>query len=822
MNTGIYSAIRDSDTGSVENENKTQNEAQAKSNLAVTDPMLGTVIAGRYKIKDLIATGGWGSVYKASHVNLGIDLAVKVVHPHLAANTEGLRRFELEAVLLHKLNSPYIVRVMDYGRLPQPYIVMEYFDGSSLETLIESGSVLEPQLALDFFLQLCEGLNSAAELGLVHRDLKPGNLLYKIHDQKLELKIVDFGIAKLAQEAHGKITTTGEILGSPPYMAPEQWSGMADHRSDIYTLGCIMFEAICGKRPFSSLKAIDYFEQHLNALPPKFADAKPGLKAPAGIEQVIRKCLQKSPEHRYQSSKALQADLEKIKAGRKVSIWLPDDRRKELMLAVITAWVIAGLTIFFLVRDPVLSYFVDALNTKAKQEFDAGKDSAALASLKQSANLGLFLPERDSRRLQAMQMLSLVLKLNGHMKEAEELDIKLAKVQAVQDMTLAKAAEDAAKKKPHVLEMVMPNRFHAEAVEYIDLPPDALWKEIGDFKKPGWHQAVKSCSMDASATLPTRKLLVSYQSKSDKTPSIVSMSPEKEGFNISEKLLGTGTHSMCFQLTDGLPVHPTEILKVDPCPVNPSGSVVTMSANFFEPHLDPVKAKLYSEQMLDFYIAGLKGLQKKYAKRIIVSAPAGSCVSFADITEAPDSERLAQNLIAQCDNNFKNLASLLGLSDSSPAKKFEIEIVSSQDAAESATHGNVLTFNRDLLADNKSLDCVSWQIAASIFQSAKVPGPGYESPRWFARAVCDYARAKTLPENSGICKGCGVEDTYMSSSKCGAEFLIYIENKYRTKKPVQAATKAWLDGRYRDSIWKELTGHDLKTLWQDFLNSNPG
>ena len=585
---------------------------QSCSDSSDADPLIGTTLAGRYEIISRIAEGGWGNVYKAKHVSLGIDVAVKVIHKHLA-NAEGMRRFELEAVVLHRLNSPYIVRIMDYcSRPPYPFIVMEYFEGLSLDRQLECNQFLSTELAVDFFEQAANGLNSAERLGLVHRDLKPSNILYRIINGKAELKIIDFGIAKLADETVDKLTATGEILGSPPYMAPEQWCGQVDQRSDIYSLGCIMYEAVSGKRPFNALKTIDYLDQHLNTIPPRFAVASPQIRTPEGLEMVIRKCLQKNPSDRYQSYECLRADLKKVRDGRKLLLWLPDDRRKELLVAVVLTWILAVTSIFFLVRDPIVSYIVDSLNAKAKLEFDAGKDRDALQILRRSNELSAVLPKQDSRKLQAMQMLSLMLKLNGQMNEAENLDKTLAEVQAVQD-TLGKAAELSAKKKPHINEMLMPNRFHADAMDYIEASPEKVWQEIGRFGDLSWHPCVQSCTIDKSGAL-RKSVLRDPQLLKESDLATKPGNTRQEKCVITEKLLGSGKQSMCFQIVSGLPVHPVEIIKVDPVPGYPNLSAVSMSANFFEPGLDPSKAKLYSEQMLDHFAEGLKSLQKRHSK----------------------------------------------------------------------------------------------------------------------------------------------------------------------------------------------------------------
>ena len=197
-------------------------------------------------------------------------------------------------------------------------MVMEYFDGISLGNWLKEKGPLKWDLAVELFMQICDGLSNARELGLVHRDLKPGNVLLKLEDNRLRSKVLDFGIARLIDEGslREKLTATGEILGSPPYMAPEQWAGRSDHRSDLYSLGCIMYEVLSGKPAFSAQYGIDYLNKHLSGYPPRLKEVDRDLDFPDILEDVVRKCIQKSPGNRYQTSEALKADLKKVRDGR--------------------------------------------------------------------------------------------------------------------------------------------------------------------------------------------------------------------------------------------------------------------------------------------------------------------------------------------------------------------------------------------------------------------------------------------------------------------------------------------------------------------------
>lgn len=292
------------------------------------DQLIGYEIDGRYRIIKLLGSGGWGNVYKGRHLTLGVDIAIKVMHKHLAKDEIGLKRLSQEAVLLNRLNSPYIVGLMDHGITPAPYIVMEYFDGTTLSTWLEDNGPLAYEHAIELFMQICDGLINAHELGLVHRDLKPSNIMLKLDGEKLSSKILDFGIAKLTSLDSGqpRLTSTGEILGSPPYMSPEQWSGILDHRSDLYSFGCIMYEALSGKPAFTAQGGmVGYLNKHVSSAAPAISEVAPEAKFPKSLEDLIRKCMQKNPENRYGSSIALRADLALVRAGKEIKIRLKDE-----------------------------------------------------------------------------------------------------------------------------------------------------------------------------------------------------------------------------------------------------------------------------------------------------------------------------------------------------------------------------------------------------------------------------------------------------------------------------------------------------------------
>lgn len=294
-------------------------KAELNERKALDDPFVGTVLNERYQINELIGVGGWGNVYRATHLAFEQEVAVKIVHRHHLQHEDNVKRFKREARALHKIECESVVKVIDADILPAPYIVLELFDGEPLSKWIEQHGPMNSYMAIDLFVQLCNGLSAAAALKIVHRDLKPANILLKVRGKNIEAKILDFGLAKFMdhQSTGGAkaITATGDILGSPPYMSPEQWKGQTDARSDIYALGCIMYEVLAGKPAFSAQYGLDYLHKHLSEKPKPIAEVYPQADLPPGLEEIVSTCMAKSPERRYQTSELCARDLQLVANG---------------------------------------------------------------------------------------------------------------------------------------------------------------------------------------------------------------------------------------------------------------------------------------------------------------------------------------------------------------------------------------------------------------------------------------------------------------------------------------------------------------------------
>ncbi|HEY0985810.1 MAG TPA: serine/threonine-protein kinase, partial [Kofleriaceae bacterium] len=276
--------------------------------------MLGEVI-GNYRIVAEIGKGGMGMVYRAEHVQLGRPAAIKMLHPQLSAEASIVQRFFNEARAASAIDHPGIVEIYDFGRHSdgRAYIVMALLGGESLGQRLGRGPLL-PQDGATIAAQACAALAAAHARGIVHRDLKPDNIFLMPNDLMpggIQVKLLDFGIAKLADEqTAGFKTQTGALLGTPAYMSPEQCMGRADldHRTDVYSVGCILFHLFCGRPPFLSDQGTGMMiAAHIRDAAPDPRSFNPHL--PAALAAIALRCLEKEPAARFQSATELRNAL---------------------------------------------------------------------------------------------------------------------------------------------------------------------------------------------------------------------------------------------------------------------------------------------------------------------------------------------------------------------------------------------------------------------------------------------------------------------------------------------------------------------------------
>lgn len=266
----------------------------------------GEVLAGKFRVERVLGVGGMGVVVAARHIQLDERVALKFLLPEALASSNAVERFIREARAATKIKSEHVARVMDVGTFEtgQPYIVMEYLDGVDLSQLLESQGPLPPNEVADLVLQACEVIAEAHALGIVHRDLKPANLfLTRFLDGSPCIKVLDFGISKvtLPGQDQAALTKTSAMMGSPLYMSPEQMSSArsVDARTDIWSLGAIMYELLTGGPPFSAESLPELCAKILQEEPPPVLTRRADV--PAAFAAVVERCLTKSREQRYQT-----------------------------------------------------------------------------------------------------------------------------------------------------------------------------------------------------------------------------------------------------------------------------------------------------------------------------------------------------------------------------------------------------------------------------------------------------------------------------------------------------------------------------------------
>jgi serine/threonine protein kinase len=303
--------------GSVAPEDVTQSQLVSEQVTAKPEHRVGELLAGRYRLDRMVAKGGMGRVYLATQLPLGREVAVKVLTSK-PNDDEFRQRFFLEASTCAKLVHRHIVTVHDYGEADdgELFMAMEYLAGEPLSRIISQQIRLGSERTAQIGLQICRALRTAHKTGIVHRDLKPGNvMLLRDEDQDGDfVKVLDFGLVKVFEddetEGNMELTRSGTWLGSPRYMAPEQIRCKpVDPRTDVYSLGIIMFNMVAGRPPFVGANSVEILEQHLRDAPPTFADVVPDVVVAPELEVVIRRCMEKRPDDRYQSMDEVIADL---------------------------------------------------------------------------------------------------------------------------------------------------------------------------------------------------------------------------------------------------------------------------------------------------------------------------------------------------------------------------------------------------------------------------------------------------------------------------------------------------------------------------------
>ena len=287
---------------------------------AGSDPLIGAVVAGRYRIEESIGAGQMARVYRARHLRLSRSFAVKVLPGPRASDPVMRLRFAQEADAASSLDHPNVVSVVDFGRIDsgELYLVMELVEGESLGDLIAREGALDPGRAIPLARALARGLGHAHERGLVHRDFKPDNVvLERAAGGELLPRILDFGLAIRCEPAEGEVRLTEEgfVVGTPIYLAPEQaCAEPVDARADLYALGVVLYEMLAGQPPFDG-HPVEVARRKLVEPPPPIARRNPEAALPAGLEAVVRRLLAQDPDDRFQSAGELVAALDAVETG---------------------------------------------------------------------------------------------------------------------------------------------------------------------------------------------------------------------------------------------------------------------------------------------------------------------------------------------------------------------------------------------------------------------------------------------------------------------------------------------------------------------------
>ena len=295
---------------SLQGRKKSDDRKTATLSLRITELKPGDLFAQRYQIIDILGSGGMGRLYRALDKKLGEEVALKLLSPEIEADTETIERFSDELKLSRKIAHRHVCKMYDLNEHNGThYITMEYIPGENLASVLKMSKQLTAESAVHIARQISEGLAEAHRLGVIHRDLKSSNIMI---DREGNARILDFGIARSLLKK-GR-TEKGALIGTPEYMSPEQADGKpAEKRSDIYSLGVILFEMLTGRLPFTGETLLGVALKHKTEAPPRPRQFNPGL--PENLERLILKCLEKDPDKRYSSAEELRSALKKVEEG---------------------------------------------------------------------------------------------------------------------------------------------------------------------------------------------------------------------------------------------------------------------------------------------------------------------------------------------------------------------------------------------------------------------------------------------------------------------------------------------------------------------------
>lgn len=281
------------------------------------DSLVGTKLDDRYEILSVIASGGMGVVYRGRHILMDKIVGIKMLNAAFSNEPDAYARFQNEAKIACQLNHPNIVTVHDFGIAGEKmYLVMDFVEGQTIGDLLDDETFLPVPRVIDMALQICDALQYAHQQGLIHRDLKAENIMIVSNkDGQAQIKILDFGLAKFfGEDKQQQLSASGFMMGTAYYMSPEQCRGKrADVRSEIYSLACVLYEALCGVPPHVGENVLETVQKHIDEAPIPVSQVRPELEISSDMEAVISKGLNKNPDDRYQSAAEFKAAMERLK-----------------------------------------------------------------------------------------------------------------------------------------------------------------------------------------------------------------------------------------------------------------------------------------------------------------------------------------------------------------------------------------------------------------------------------------------------------------------------------------------------------------------------
>ncbi len=289
----------------------------------MADPYLGREVAGQFRVIEKIGSGGMGAVYKAEQPEMRRFVAIKILHSRYLSRKDLVTRFKREARAMSHLSHPNTARVFLYGQLEDGacYFVMEYLEGRNLAQTVRREGPMEPMRAINVMIQACGALEEAHRAGIVHRDLKPENIFLTSQGGIDDFpKLLDFGLAKVSERQMRPgsliLTQEGMVFGTPEFMSPEQARGETlDGRSDLYSLGVILYELLTGKLPFDANQPMEYIQRHIKETPIPLSERAPDREFPPGLEDVLMRTLAKKPEDRFASAAEFANALKMVARG---------------------------------------------------------------------------------------------------------------------------------------------------------------------------------------------------------------------------------------------------------------------------------------------------------------------------------------------------------------------------------------------------------------------------------------------------------------------------------------------------------------------------